>query len=617
MKRILAWLLSLMIVMSLFPAFTMNAAASSEDIGSMNALDALGIDTSKMPEGYDPNSTSNPYGQDSVTVNPVYELFVSKTTKAAGTPVVDGTTTTVTDTYTKNTTIYGNNKALNQSTADFYGKQGESAVNTFTNVTVTDSKDASSNSATIGMESASVASASGNFVGPSQAGKKAQVVTVAAGALTKNGGLYLYFTDPVTGSTGNVKTLLDTTGIIGNGGNKMEEDFATSAYLMKNYLKIAAGDFDNDGVDEAAVYVPEQGKSRVEIYKLEIETGALDDTYMSTGKWIKVWTYYFNESPYVSNMVSLTSGDFTRDGTDDLALTWGYYYGPDSNNACQAVILYGGSSNMLQVSKKLNLSYNNTNIVRAAFAYGDIDGDNINDLVLGGELSSDLASGNGNSRFVAVYSYEGTTDSFIQNTAVNFDLFHKEDNQYVNTVMSTHGDKFYSVPACVTNIATVNMNGVGKAAYIYIDSLLIENGNTGLTIAMALDQNTGFNKNTGGPQKYYTEYGVTAADFTGSGKETLQVMQCYTPIVTATTETRYLNWFYELFGIANYVVTYHAYPSDIDMMAVYGNTSGITVGRTNEADSSTAFCKVNTDNDTSLLSYTGKHYVRYTDPKVL
>ena len=42
----------------------------------MNALEAIGIDTSVAPEGYDENDTSNPYGRDSVTVNPVSELLL-------------------------------------------------------------------------------------------------------------------------------------------------------------------------------------------------------------------------------------------------------------------------------------------------------------------------------------------------------------------------------------------------------------------------------------------------------------------------------------------------------------------------------------------------------------
>lgn len=587
MKKMMATLMALVLLLALLPV-QMAEAASGGDIGSENALDALGIDTSKLPDGYDANSTTNPYGQSDVTINPVYELFVSQGNQS-------------TDTYTMQNTLYGHNSPLNQSMDDFYSEQKGQTLDSESPV-----------------HAAATTSASGNFVGAAQAGERGQIVTVCTGDLSPNGGLYLYFTDPISGAvSSNAMTLIDTTRTIGNSGSKMEENFEESPYLMQNYLKVATGDFDNDGVDEVAVYVPEQGSSRVEIYKLQLTSTSDDDTYLTTEDWVKEWTYYFNESPYVSNMVSLTAGDFTEDGTADLALTWGYYYGPDSNNACQAIVLYGDSSKMLQKSQKISLSYNNTNIVRAAFTYGDIDGDNVDDLVLGGQLESDIAGGNINTRFLAVYNYDGTSDSFIQNTAQNFDLFKKENGQYVNTVMAGHGDKFYSTPACVTDIATVNMNGMGQAACIYLDSLLIENGSSGLTILSALDQNASFNKNANGDQKYYAEYGVVSADYTGSGKETLQVMQCYVPVVVSSTvtTTSYMWWWW--FQIYNKVTITTAYPYDLDMLFVYGGSDAMQVKRTSGVGPATSYCKANTDRDTSLLSYTGQHYIRYTDPKVL
>jgi hypothetical protein len=613
----------------MLPTFPQTASAVSEDIGSMNALDALGIDTSLMPEGYDENSTDNPYGRNNVAVNPVYELFVTGVgerteSTALVEEIVYGDKTTTTTTVYRQNTLYGHNKALKQSMENFYTNQEslteQEACQEIVTQTVYDADPTNpiETTVTIRPPIVATATASGNFIGEGAAGKTGQVVTVGAGSLDKNGGLYLYFTDPVTGDiSGQVKTLLDTDKVIGNSGEKMDEDFAESPYLMQNYLQITAGDFDNNGIDEVAVYVAEQGKSRVEVYKLETTSSSGEDFYFTTSNWKKAWTYYFHEAPYVSNMVSLTSGDFNRDGTDDIALTWGYYYGDENNNACQAVVLYGSNTNMLQVTRDIDLSYNTANIVRAAFTFGDIDGDNVDDLILGGQLASDIAGKNLNTRFIAIYTYDGTNDRFIQSTAKNFDLFEKKDGNYVHAAMATRSikDKYYSSPASTANIAAVNMNGVGKAAYIYLDSLLFEYGDEGLVIKMALDADPSFNKNINSTQNCYVEYGVVAADFTGDCKETLQVMQYYVPLVVTEYVTKYvyLWWWYYYYS----TIVEVELPGDLDMLGVYGGDSSIQVERTGDVNFSTSFCRLNTDQDTALLKYTGEHYISYTDPEVL
>ena len=51
-------------------------------------------------------------------------------------------------------------------------------------------------------------------------------------------------------------------------------------------------------------------------------------------------------------MISLVSGDVNQDGVDDLACTWGYYYGPQQNAGSRAVVMFGSTSaHMLQSSQ--------------------------------------------------------------------------------------------------------------------------------------------------------------------------------------------------------------------------------------------------------------------------
>ena len=159
-------------------------------------------------------------------------------------------------------------------------------------------------------------------------------------------------------------------------------------------------------------------------------------------------------------MVSITSGDFNRDGTDDIALTWGTYYGPNYNTPCKAAVLYGSKlGNMLQKSKTFDLIYANSQIVRAAFTYGDINGDGTDELILGGQLVSDINKKVFSNRVIMMYNYNGDEDRFVLTYSENFEII-DEDQQ-------GEDNKYFSSPACVANITTVKMNGVGKAA-LYI-----------------------------------------------------------------------------------------------------------------------------------------------------
>ena len=124
---------------------------------------------------------------------------------------------------------------------------------------------------------------------------------VYAGDLSAKGGLYLRFGNAESGKYGKPITLLDTSKEIGNPNltdtsdegsttAKKVENFAENPYQLKNYLQVATGDWDNDGKDEVAVYVPEVGNSRIEIYDLQTED------YSHPSNWRQAWTYFFREA---------------------------------------------------------------------------------------------------------------------------------------------------------------------------------------------------------------------------------------------------------------------------------------------------------------------------------
>ena len=98
--------------------------------------------------------------------------------------------------------------------------------------------------------------------------------------------------------------------------------------------------------------MPEVGNSRIEIYDLQTEDYSIPLTGDRRGRTSSV------RGSVVSNMISLVSGDVNQDGVDDLACTWGYYYGPQQNAGSRAVVMFGSTSaHMLQSSQKFPLTY--------------------------------------------------------------------------------------------------------------------------------------------------------------------------------------------------------------------------------------------------------------------
>lgn len=680
-KRLLSMLLTVSMLLTLLPAVSLPVLAtdSEDDASSYSALDALGIDTSQAPEGYDEDSTSNPYGKDTVTMNPVGEFYtvgLSNVTTSGIGPTYSPTEAETNDTatYTKQTsvagdlngTVYGQGicsaktpTEIMESAADpddqncptiqktiqsgqttrvatYKGSTVVTAApNTLRSISTTNST---------GVALSTVAA--GNFDGNTN-GEEAQAVMVYTSALSKNGGLYMKIGDITTGEYGAARTLISTTTNIGNPDAELDgqkvEAFDTAPYLLQNYLQVTTGDYDNDGKDEIAVYVPELGASRIEIYKLT--TTSSGDDYKASTQWTLSWTYSLYETNYVSNMVSLVSGDFNQDGVDDLAATWGYYYGPSDNHASTAVVMFGASGNnkMLRTYQQFPLTYGTSDeIVRGAFTFGDMTGGGVDALILGGQLSSDISAGK-YSRFVAVYSWDGT--EFVQTQATDFDLYSEDDDgnliyeDYLGG-RTTDNEVFYSMPLCVTNLDVIGQ-GFGQNAKVYIDSILLTYSDDGLVLSGILDKSSQMQQDTSSPQ-YYVEYGGAATDLIGLGKETFLTMQqtlskeivnTYTQEVTTSIKyityvPYYINWFYKLFGIVegfypveNEIVNSGTVSQDLPTYtpgSAYMVTMDCDTNYTHrsQTDFSVALCVANTDQDTTYLNYKGKHFV-YSDPEIL
>lgn len=693
-KRGISLALALTLIAGIGGPLDIRAAAA--DTGSSDALAALGIDSSKAPDGFNANDPSNPYGRNTIKVTPVYELYtVGLTSDVLPSDKIDldkresaeKCDTSVSQSNQKDntlqSTLYGNDdntstkaqqflsaqkqnqtisKGKTTSTGTYAqfptGSKGNDGYATkgyltgMTNAT-TDLQD--------GTDYAMADVAAGHFTSSSNA-KSSQTVMVYAGDLSAKGGLYLRFGDAESGEYGKPITLLDTSKEIGNPNltdtsdegsttAKKVENFAENPYQLKNYLQVATGDWDNDGKDEVAVYVPEVGNSRIEIYDLQTED------YSNPSNWRQAWTYFFREGSVVSNMISLVSGDVNQDGVDDLACTWGYYYGPQQNAGSRAVVMFGSTSaHMLQSSQEFPLTYEGSNLVRASFAFGDMTGGG-KTLILAAQSDADLKANKQNTRYVGLYAWNGVT--FKPSVSQNFDLFSKDKNgNYIYSAMQNHTengtDVFHSLPLCPANTAIISRPTAGEKGddgktsdLLYFDSLVISCDENGLNIKQALDNTAAM------PSEDYVEYDASAGSVTtavdkdnntaGSGtlftltqtmsKDENKQSDSYNVTGKVPKYERrayYKSWWHKLFRKKSY---YNAFVGYVDATTSQttpyttrtpGTTRLSTVNLFDgsqpvktDVNSSYTLCLANTDDDTSYMTYTGKHYYTYSDPQVL
>lgn len=551
------------------PASAANAATAVEE----NALTALGFDPGALPEGFDgSDNAENPYGVNMTVVSPVSELYTGTASSAD---------------------LYGDGLKLGASVTEFYSRVKDSAI--------------------IPQYQAYRLSA-GNFAGT---GLNGQIAAVAAKLNTDNTiSLDLFLVDPDRSEAvlgGAVKHLLANTQNFGNRGKYAGEDFINFPYQLQNYLQLASGDFTGDGVDEIAVYIPDRGNSRVAVYQLKVGTGeTAADLWQTAAEWDEIWSQPLYEGAFVSNMLSLAAGDMTGDGVDDLGITWGVYYGKDYNTSCKAVVLQGSKAgDAFQKNCSIPLTFGGTQIVRASLALGDVDGDGKDETVLGGQLLSDISNNDFNTRFLAMYEYKESDNSFTGIASGNMDLVDSEETDGDGI---DDGDREYlSAPACVANLAVVKQDGVGTKEYIYLDSVLYHLADKQFTIIDEMDEN-GIPKLTSiRGNRSYAEFGAVAADFNGDGKETVLTMQYFSPEKTTFDDLfgGSLPWFWGDIGLENL-------PSKTNLIELDTSEDQVLAKTVYSGEScALAFAAPDTDTDTTLLKYTGTHFLAYSDPTVL
>ena len=641
--KALSLLLSLVLCLNLLPAEVLAAQTGSTDAGR-TVFDALGFST-KAPEGYeqDESLAGTPYGKTYTTMAEVDELFTFEPYRVSGAK--------------RDTTyhsLYGHDNALQGSVSGTLSNPEQGPVTVKGNI---------NGPITLQVE--------GNFSRDNQGQKKnvafinMNYVTVdedtRSKVATDKGALVnfdLGVMDPRTGKSDvfycatQYATDFDSSVVassvlhkydavplyLGNSGDKNEKkynDAATSdeatlefnaAYTAQNYIELATGDFDGDSIDEIAVYIGETNNPRVEIWKLQEQDGDgylnpghyADHDYfdVDTGKrtWKIAWTYPLNQygSGKVPNMVSLSAADYDKDGIDDLAVSWGYF-GSGAIQPSRATIMMGADNNKMMTRKySFDLKSGGTDIYRASFTAGDVDNDGYNELVMGGSL----ANSDRNSRYLAVYEWNGSGFSIVAEQ--NFKLFEEENG--VRKWQNIKDDKaYYSMLFAPANVAVGKFYGIGESPCIYLDSIVIEYGSGSFDILdlMASDMVYPDNK-----AQYYVEWGARAADTTGNGQDTLLTMSnVVAKIDNVNSVADYMQLAWASYYQNQYALSGICFSKSSDSYAanrVLSRTATYSAADSNFLNfASLSFSLPNTDNDTAILKYTGKHYYTYSDPEVL
>ena len=699
-RRALSILLSAAMVISMAgmnPAFAMGEDRAENAAANMTALDALGIDASILPDGYDPHEQSNPYGKNTVTINPVSELLTWG--NSGGIDLLD--TTNPKNAWRLTTGLYADLYGVDYSggatlaelkkereSEDLPGSSGtkyiqDNQLNFWEGKSYIDKNgdnldfnDTADKTIPTSSKFLFSTAAAGNFTGAAD-GKKAQVAVLRSEALDNtdlssafdnsaqtqvgSGKLTLLFTD----SDGVMKynsELFALPGIelnitkLGNqdatyqayGSTLHCDDFSRFTFQYQNYLQIAAGDFDNDGYDEVAVYIPDSNNPRVEVYKLQITSNMTDTTYKTASSWKIAWSYPLTKEydaktkkNLIPNMVSLTTGDFNRDGCDDLAVSYGHFYSDEIYSATRAAVLYGDSATMLQTYSDFPLTTSDgKDLVRVSFSYGNLTDASTKTLVLGGQVVSDIAAQNPYTRYVALYELNETGDGFNNIYEKNFNLFEKDSGgNYTYPIMSgrEHGDIFYSTPLTLANLAAVT-RGLNESALLYFDSLVFEYTDQGLELISALDNANEMHikgdmkinpiLTKGGSQKnarsLYVEFGADSADLFGNGYGTLVTHQSRLSGAPVNAIPLTVPYAWCLGANAAEISDYclDQYANEFFQRIILDTNDAKEDEPFGSAEfqpsaTNAAFCFLDCDDDTTYLQYTGEHYLTYSDPKVL
>ena len=422
-------------------------------------------DRLKLPKDDPGDSGKKPTGSPTVYMNEVSEIYIGNRVASAGNPPTAGRTGS----------LYGDNTSSSLTPA-YTDKQNTYDTNVYD----------------------AYLAVAGDFTG---SGKRDKIVALGANTkyydteqdiigdsvgLTIQGkqgirndsecGLFMFFIEPKTADVssgtnifhlyaGEIGTGLDLGANdlgLGNGYLRFHQDVDSDSggggkiynpLLLYNYMQVAAADFTGDGIDEIAVFVPDNARPRVDVYQFTT-TGSGSQNWWEKGNWSLMISYAIPRiyvsgmAKYTSNMVDLAVGDLNRDGIDDLAIGVGaaQYNEFDSKNdgvvlfsKSKVEVLFGNNERPLFNKVQLDPGRDNRGEPVAlaenfGLTIGDPDGSGKDKLIFAG--LTEVKGINSSAR-----RYDGTTQMFMWEYNSTTKQFVRTSHTLDKTAILGNGDK--------------------------------------------------------------------------------------------------------------------------------------------------------------------------------
>ena len=265
--------------------------------------------------------------------------------------------------------------------------------------------------------------------------------------------------------------------------SKEEADWLGSVpqWAYKNYFTLTTGDFDGDGKDEIAVYVPQGGTPHISILDgvslKEKSTIPLQDFMGKTGAELSSKMKVDDDTARCTIQISMDVADINRDGEEDLLIVGSYAdivknaSGKELENRSSVFACYLGKKGGIETSYftkgTLDQSVTGYYFRTAAVSAGDIDFDGFPEVVIAGNISSsnkpDLKGESidgldGSSYAITTYAFDTNTNelnlgstSKVSMKAFTKDGFYKDDN-------------IHTIPA----LTCAAVNGMNEAEQVFL-----------------------------------------------------------------------------------------------------------------------------------------------------
>ena len=431
-----------------------------------------------------------------------------------------------------------------------------------------------------------------------------------------------------------------------------------------NHFAITAGDYDGDGKETLVTFVTANSKEDYGLYELSCSgSGSLTVSQKGSGKDLLHWRYV-NEN-HGQNMANtgnlrvmlccdLTTGDFNGDGIDDLAAV-SYINGADGeqdgnydNFDCEyylpmMAVSYGGSTGSSPVkdsgSESLYLAVDNgissgrrsyQTMTAVGLDAGDVDGDGIDEIVVGGTKNTVTSQANSADAQTA-YSLDGETWNIAVFNA-------RSDGSFASPGTDDSVTRFHSVASTSwfaggtggennrspLSVACVAFNGSIHEEYVFVGGKILDfstGGANELYTVSFIKDNDDSVESTVCDETFIPS--VAVGNFDGNDYGYEQIFFVY------ANKQRYEDDYFYRMGVVggkNYDGEGGGVGSagGTDTSMFYEKSSGFFMGNQGGAgaegnwDYNTNFVLVSMDRDDDgvLARYKGKEW-NYTDPQVV